>query len=81
MIGHPETFLHGKEWLTWVKVDKNTKFTREATKAEIEAAKAWKPEADKIVIDGKTLPWARPDKHTAVAGDPLPPSHETDKAA
>lgn len=81
MIGHPETFQHKAEWLTWVTVDKNTKFTRPATKEEIAAAKAWKPEAREIVIDGKTMPWARPDKNTAVAGLPLPPSHETDKAA
>ncbi len=74
----PSTFLHEKEWLTKVPVDSVTWFTRAATKEEIEAAKAYKVPTE-VVVNGKALPWRRPDNSTWVAGDPLPRSIDVDR--
>jgi hypothetical protein len=69
----PDTFLHGKEWLTKVKLDAHNWTTRPATAEEIKAAKEAKAEPTTVVVDGKTVPWTRADQHSAFAGVPLPP--------
>lgn len=69
----PPTFKHGNEWLTKIIVDPVTWYTRPATKEEIKAAQEAKEEPRTIVVNGKTVPWTRPDPHTAFAGVTLPP--------
>lgn len=73
------TFQHGKEWITKVVIDGSTWYPRPATKAEIEQAKAWQPEATTVTIDGVNLPWMRPDPKTAVAGVPLPAGGDVER--
>lgn len=69
----PDTFLHEKVWLTKVKLDPHNWTTRPATGKEIKAAKETKAEPTTVVVDGKTVPWTRPDQYSAFAGEPLPP--------